>query len=419
MDKKVYLCIDLKTFFASVECVERNLDPFQVNLVVADPSRGPGALCLAISPKMKAMGIKNRCRMFEIPKHVEYITAMPRMKLYMDYSANIYAIYLKYVSKDDIHVYSIDECFIDITPYMKLYQKSARQFAQMLVNDVYRITGITATVGIGTNLYLCKIALDIMAKHEKDGIALLTENKYKKLLWHHQPLTDFWHIGHGISSHLARLGIDDMYDLAHYNQDILYKEFGINAEYMIDHAWGREPTTIADIKAYRPSTNSISNSQVLFEDYQYQDALLVLKEMVELNVLKLVDQHLVTNRISLYVGYSKNVIKGTGGQRKITTRTNSLKVLMKEFIELFEERTNKNHPIRQIGISFCDVLDEYYETYDLFSNIDDLEEEKRLQEAIIDIKKHFGKNAVLKGMNKLEKATTEKRNLLIGGHNAK
>lgn len=419
MDKKVYLCIDLKTFFASVECVERNLDPFQVNLVVADPSRGPGALCLAISPKMKAMGIKNRCRMFEIPKHVEYITAMPRMKLYMDYSANIYAIYLKYVSKDDIHVYSIDECFIDITPYMKLYQKSARQFAQMLVNDVYRITGITATVGIGTNLYLCKIALDIMAKHEKDGIALLTENKYKKLLWHHQPLTDFWHIGHGISSHLARLGIDDMYDLAHYNQDILYKEFGINAEYMIDHAWGREPTTIADIKAYRPSTNSISNSQVLFEDYQYQDALLVLKEMVELNVLKLVDQHLVTNRISLYVGYSKNVIKGTGGQRKITTRTNSLKVLMKEFIELFEERTNKNYPIRQIGISFCDVLDEYYETYDLFSNIDDLEEEKRLQEAIIDIKKHFGKNAVLKGMNKLEKATTEKRNLLIGGHNAK
>lgn len=419
MDKKVYLCIDLKTFFASVECVERNLDPFQVNLVVADPSRGPGALCLAISPKMKAMGIKNRCRMFEIPKHVEYITAMPRMKLYMDYSANIYAIYLKYVSKDDIHVYSIDECFIDITPYMKLYQKSARQFAQMLVNDVYKTTGITATVGIGTNLYLCKIALDIMAKHEKDGIALLTENKYKKLLWHHQPLTDFWHIGHGISSHLARLGINDMYDLAHYNQDILYKEFGINAEYMIDHAWGREPTTIADIKAYRPSTNSISNSQVLFEDYQYQDALLVLKEMVELNVLKLVDQHLVTNRISLYVGYSKNVIKGTGGQRKITTRTNSLKVLMKEFIELFEERTNKNYPIRQIGISFCDVLDEYYETYDLFSNIDDLEEEKRLQEAIIDIKKHFGKNAVLKGMNKLEKATTEKRNLLIGGHNAK
>lgn len=200
-----------------------------------------------------------------------------------------------------------------------------------------------------------------------------------------------WHIQSS-----GKLGIHDMYDLAHYNQDILYKEFGINAEYMIDHAWGREPTTIADIKAYQPSSNSISNSQVLFEDYEYDDAMLVLKEMVELNVLKLVAQHLVTDYISLYVGYSKNVIRGTGGQRKITTRTNSLKVLMKEFIDLFKERTNKNHPIRQIGISFCDVLDEYYETYDLFSNIDDLEEEKRLQEAIIDIKKHYGKKCYFK-----------------------
>ena len=209
-----------------------------------------------------------------------------------------------------------------------------------------------------------------------------------------------------------------MYDLAHYNQDILYKEFGINAEYMIDHALGREPTTIADIKAYKPSTNSISNSQILFEDYNYDDALLVLKEMVELNVLKLVDAHLVTDNISLYVGYSKNVIRGTGGQRKITTRTNSLKVLMEEFILLFKERTRRGYPIRQIAISFGDVLDEYYESYDLFSNIEELEEEKRLQEAIIEIKKHFGKNAILKGMNKLEKATTEKRNTLVGGHNA-
>lgn len=419
MDKKVYLCIDLKTFFASVECVERGLDPFQTNLVVADPSRGHGALCLAISPKMKNMGIKNRCRIFEIPKDVEYITALPRMNLYMEYSANIYAIYLKYVSKDDIHVYSIDECFIDISSYMKLYQKSAKQFAKMLMNNIYETTGITATVGIGTNLYLCKIALDIMAKHKPDCMALLTEKKYQLLLWHHTPLTDFWHIGRGISAHLERLGIHDMYDLAHYNQDILYKEFGINAEYMINHAWGREPTTIADIKAYQPTTNSISNSQVLFEDYQYDDALLVLKEMVELNVLKLVDMHLVTDHISLYVGYSKNIIRGTGGQRKITTRTNSLKILMKEFIDLFKERTRHDYPIRQIGISFCDVLNEYYETYDLFSDIEALEEEKRLQEAIIDIKKQFGKNAILKGMNKLEKATTEKRNTLIGGHNAK
>ena len=456
MDNKyqnIYIAIDLKSFYASVECQERGLNPLTTNLVVADSSRTEKTICLAVSPSLKQYGIPGRARLYEVvqkvkeineqrkfnaPNHtftcssyddialknnndleLAYIVAPPRMSYYMQYSTRIVNIYLKWFSMEDIYVYSIDEVFIDVTHYLQTYKMTPRELVTKVIKNVYDETGITATAGIGTNLYLCKIALDIMAKHEKDGIALLTENKYKKLLWHHQPLTDFWHIGHGISSHLARLGIDDMYDLAHYNQDILYKEFGINAEYMIDHAWGREPTTIADIKAYRPSTNSISNSQVLFEDYQYQDALLVLKEMVELNVLKLVDQHLVTNRISLYVGYSKNVIKGTGGQRKITTRTNSLKVLMKEFIELFEERTNKNHPIRQIGISFCDVLDEYYETYDLFSNIDDLEEEKRLQEAIIDIKKHFGKNAVLKGMNKLEKATTEKRNLLIGGHNAK
>ena len=414
----VYLCIDLKTFFASVECVERGLDPFKTNLVVADKSRGNGALCLAISPKMKAMGIKNTCRVFEIPKGVEYITAKPRMNKYIEYSANIYSIYLKYVSSDDIHVYSIDECFLDITPYINLYHKKPKEIAQMILDDIYETTGITATVGIGTNLYLTKIALDIMAKHSKDNMGVLTEELFKKYLWHHQPLTDFWHIGVGIASHLQRLGINDMYALAHYNRDVLYKEFGINAEYIIDHAWGREPTTIADIKKYKPSSNSISNSQVLFEDYEYKDALLVVKEMVELNVLKLVDNHLVTDNISLYVGYSKNVIRGTGGQRKITTRTNSLKILMREFIELFEQKTNKNYPIRQIAISFQNVLDENYETYDLFSNFEELEEEKRLQEAIIEIKKKYGKNAVLKGMNKLDKATTEKRNTLVGGHNA-
>ena len=414
----VYLCIDLKTFFASVECVERGLDPFKTNLVVADKSRGNGALCLAISPKMKAMGIKNRCRVFEIPKGVEYITAKPRMNKYIEYSANIYSIYLKYVSSDDIHVYSIDECFLDITPYINLYHKKPKEIAQMILDDIYETTGITATVGIGTNLYLTKIALDIMAKHSKDNMGVLTEEQFKKYLWHHQPLTDFWHIGVGIASHLQRLGINDMYALAHYNRDVLYKEFGINAEYIIDHAWGREPTTIADIKKYKPSSNSISNSQVLFEDYEYKDALLVVKEMVELNVLKLVDNHLVTDNISLYVGYSKNVIRGTGDQRKITTRTNSLKILMREFIELFEQKTNKNYPIRQIAISFQNVLDENYETYDLFSNFEELEEEKRLQEAIIEIKKKYGKNAVLKGMNILDKATTEKRNTLVGGHNA-
>ena len=420
--KKCYICIDLKTFFASVECSERNLDPFETNLVVADPSRGNGALCLAITPKMKTMGIKNRCRIFEIPKDVEYITALPRMNLYMDYSARIYEIYLRYVSENDIHVYSIDECFIDITPYLKLYNKKPKEFAQMLMDAVFEETHITATAGIGTNLYLAKIALDIISKHVPDNIGMLTERMYQKYLWHHQPLTDFWHVGVGTMNHLARMRIYDMYGITQCSEDILYKEFGINAEYIIDHAYGKEPTTIAQIKAYEPQTNSISNSQVLFEDYEYYDALLVVKEMVDLLVTRLISNHLVTDNIALYVGYSRSdkncPVTGSGGQRKLTTRTSSLKIIMKEFIELYHLKVLKNSKIRQISISLGNVLDEYYESYDLFSNIEQLEEEKNLQRAFIQIKEKYGKNAILKGMNKLEKSTTEKRNTLVGGHNA-
>lgn len=417
--KKVYMCIDLKTFFASVECSERHLDPFKTNLVVADSSRGKGALCLAITPKMKDMGIKNRCRLFEIPQGVDYIIAKPRMNLYMDYSVRIYKIYLRYVSSQDIHVYSIDECFIDITPYLKLYQKKPKEFALMLMDAVYQETKITATVGVGTNLYLAKIALDIISKHVDDHIGMLCEKTYQKYLWYHQPLTDFWHVGPGTARRLAKLGIYDMHGITMCPEEILYQIFGINAEYIIDHAWGKEPTTIAQIKAYQPSTNSISNSQVLFEDYTYQEALLVVKEMVELNTLRLVKYHLVTNRISLYIGYSKDDGGGaSGGQMKLTVRTNSLKILMKEFITLYHRKALKNKRIRQIGITFCDVLDEYYESYDLFSNIEEIEEERNLQLALIHIKEKYGKNAIFKGMNKLEKATTIKRNTLVGGHNA-
>lgn len=415
---KTYLCIDLKTFFASVECVERNEDPFHVNLVVADPSRGKGAICLAISPKLKAMGIKNRCRLFEIPENVEYITAVPRMKLYMQYSADIYEIYLKYISKDDIHVYSIDEAFLDVTSYLKLYEMSAEELAQMIVNDIYNTLGITATVGIGTNLYLAKIALDIEAKHSKSNMGYLSETLYKKKLWHHQPLTDFWQIGKGITNRLMKYGIHDMCGIANANEEILYKEFGINAKNLIDHAWGREPTTIADIKKYKPKTHSHSNSQILFEDYQYEDAFLVLKEMVESNVLELVDQHLVSNHISLYIGYSKNIRRPTGGSRKITTRTNSYRILLQEFIDLFHQTTYKDTPIRQISISFGNVVDEMFESYDLFSDIEALEEERKLSQALVNIKHKYGKNAILKGMNMFEKATARKRNQLVGGHNA-
>ena len=417
--QRVYLCIDLKSFFASVECSVRKLDPFKVNLVVADPTRGQGALCLAITPKMKALGIKNRCRLFEIPKQVTYITAMPRMRLYMEYAAMIYGIYLKFVASSDIHIYSIDEAFLDITPYLNYYKMKPLAIAEMIIDEIYAKTHITATVGIGTNLYLAKIALDIIAKHSKDNIGILNESMYQKYLWHYHPITDFWHIGKGIANRLLKYQIDDMYGIAHHRQDELYQEFGINAEYLIDHAWGKEPTTIAEIKQYQPKHNSLSNSQILFEDYDYQSALLVLKEMVELNVLRLIKKQLVTDVIYLSVGYSKNIIPGTRGQRKLTVRTNSLKILMNEFIELFTLKTNKQYPIRQIGITFGDVVNEIYESYDLFTDIEEINEERNLELAIIKIKEKYGKNAIFKGMNKLDKATTLKRNTLIGGHNEK
>ncbi len=415
--KRVYLCIDLKTFFASVECVERNLDPFKVNLAVADKERGKGALCLAISPKLKALGIKNRCRLFEIPSYLDLIIAKPRMKLYMQYAANIYEIYLKYVCDDDIHVYSIDEVFLDISTYFKLYRKTPLQMARMIIDDIFETTGITATAGIGSNLYLSKVALDISAKHNPSNIGILNEPLYKQTLWHHQPITDFWHVGRGIAKRLAKYQIFDMAGVAFCDEKILYQEFGVNAKYLIDHAWGKEPTTIAQIKKYQPENNSISHSQVLFEDYSYEDALLAMKEMVELKVLDLVEQHLVTRHIALYVGYSNKKIKATGGSLKIGVCTNSYRILLSEFITLYKRTTHLNCPIRRLGISFGGVIDEKYEAYDLFTDYQEIEKERKLQEALINIKGRYGKNAVFKGMDLLEKATTLKRNKLIGGHN--
>ena len=416
--KKVYLCIDLKSFYASVECVERGLDPFKVNLVVADPTRGNGAITLAATPAIKQYGVKSRGRIYEIPKGIEYITATPRMTLYMKYSAKIYSIFLKYISSEDIHVYSIDESFLDITPYMKLYHKSAKQIARMILDDIFETTGITATVGIGTNLYLAKVALDITAKHSKDNMGVLDEDTYKQFLWTHKPITDFWMIGVGAARRLACLDIHDMRGVAHFDEKTLYHIFGINAEYLIDHAWGREPCTIKDIKAYKPKTNSISNSQILFEDYNYKDAYLIMKEMVEVNVLTLTEKHLVTNHISLFIGYSKNTTKASRGSRKITVTTNSYKLLLEEFKLLYKRIVKKGYPIRQIGISFGNVIDEAYEQFNLFTDIQDIEKEKRVQEALVEIRSKYGKNAVLKGMNLYEKATQRKRNGLVGGHNA-
>lgn len=415
---KAYLCIDLKTFFASVECVERKLDPFAVNLVVADPSRGKGALCLAVSPKMKEQGVHNRCRIFEIPDNISYITAMPRMNLYMQYSADIYGIYLKYISREDIHVYSIDEAFLDVSEYLQMYSVSAKELARMILQDIYTTTGITATVGIGTNLYLAKIALDITAKHAKDNMGVLDEQLYRETLWHHKPVSDFWQVGRGISKRLEKYSVADMYDIAHMDERILYREFGVNAEYLIDHAWGREPTTIKEIKAYESKSNSLSNSQILFEDYNYEEALLVLKEMVELNVQNLVESHRVTDHIGLYIGYSARNVKATGGSRKLSNVTNSYAYLRNAFIELYRETVNRQELVHMLSISFGNVVDEMYETYDLFTDFNALEKEKKLQLTLLNIKHKFGKNAVIKGMNLLNKATAISRNKLVGGHNA-
>jgi len=414
---KVYLVIDLKSFYASVECVERGLDPFNTNLVVADPSRGKGGICLAITPAMKMLGIKNRCRIYEIPSNVKYITALPRMNKYIEYSANIYAIYLKYIAKEDIYPYSIDECFLDVTNYLNTYNMNGMQLAKKIMKDVFDTLGITATCGIGTNMYLAKVALDIMSKHSPTNIGWLNEERYKKELWHYKPLTDFWQIGVGIERRLNKLGLHDMYDIAHCNEKKLYKEFGINAEFLIDHSKGIEPCTIKDIKEYKPKSNSISNSQILFKDYDYDDAKLIVKEMVELLSQQLVQKNLATDCIKLYIGYSKDIRKATGGTRRLHDFTNQYTKLVFEFIKLYEQTTDKETPIRRVGISFERLQEDENEQLNLFESIENKDKEKRLEKTIIELKAKMGKNAILKGMNLEENATTIIRNKLIGGHN--
>lgn len=414
--QNIFLCIDLKTFYASVECVERNLDPFATNLVVADPSRGKGTICLAVSPRMKMLGVKNRCRVFEIPPDIKYIMAPPRMKKYIEYSANIYAIYLKYFSKEDIHVYSIDEAFMDATKYLKLYKVSAVELAKNIMQDIYKTYGITATAGIGTNLYLAKIALDITAKHSATNVGFLDEAKYQKELWHHKPLTDFWQIGHGIERRLNKLRIQDMYEVAHADPKKLYKEFGVNAEYLIDHAWGRESCTIADIKKYKPQARCITNSQVLFEDYSFEKARLVLKEMVELGSLRLIEEHLTTNTVKLYIGYSKDAIPATGGTERTSNNTNVYSELVSAFLRLYDRTTNRNVRIRRIGISFDNVQEDEYVQLNLFQDQEKVEKERKLELVMNKIKNEMGKNKILRGINLEQGATAVMRNTLIGGH---
>lgn len=499
MKNRAYIAIDLKSFYASVECVERGLDPLSTNLVVADASRTEKTICLAVSPSLKAHGIPGRARLFEVVQKIkevnslrrykapnrtftgasaddaelkaspglsiDYIVATPRMALYIEYSARVYNTYLKYIAPEDIHVYSIDEVFIDATNYLDAYKLTPRELAMKMILDVLNVTGITATAGIGTNLYLCKIAMDIQAKHipaDKNGvrIAELDEISYRRLLWSHKPITDFWRVGRGYAAKLEKCGLHTMGDIArcslgkapdYYNEDLLYKLFGVNAELLIDHAWGYEPCTLADIKAYKPSTNSIGSGQVLQSPYSFDKAKIVVAEMTQLLTLDLVDKELVTDQIVLNVGYDiinmtdpsirelykgaiiedsygRKVPKGAHGSANLKP-TSSTKLIVDATMELFERIADRNLYVRRINVTANHVVSETKaescEQLDLFTDYEaeqaqksEAEREKRAQKAMLEIKKKYGKNAILKGTNLREGAMTIERNRQIGGHKA-
>ncbi len=505
--ERTYIAIDLKSFYASVECVERGLDPLTTNLVVADASRTEKTICLAVSPSLKKYGIPGRPRLFEVVQkiraangerkakaperrftgssfdsvelekspnlEVAYITAAPRMAYYMEYSTKIFDIYLRYIAPEDMHVYSIDEVFMDVTSYLKNYKMSARELTLKMIRDVLNETGVTATAGIGSNLYLSKIAMDIVAKkipEDKDGVRIteLDEMSYRRLLWNHVPLTDFWRVGPGYAKKLTENGLFTMGDIArcsigkpneYYNEALLYRLFGINAELLIDHAWGWEPTTIAEIKSYKPQKKSLGSGQVLHCAYTAEKAKLIVKEMTDLLVLDLVDKKLVAQRMVLTVGYDidnltnpairnkyhgeittdrygRQIPKHAHGTITLPCQTSSTKIIMKAVEELFDRIINWNLLVRRIHLVADGVIpedevskEESYEQLDLFTDYVILEEErekekkerekeKRMQQAVLDIQKKFGKNAVLKGMNFEEGATTQERNGQIGGHKA-
>lgn len=414
---KIYLCIDLKSFYASVECVERGWDPLTARLVVADPERSEKTICLAVSPALKQMGVPNRCRVFQIPKEIPYKMAPPRMQLYIDYAAEIYGIYLKYIAKEDIQVYSIDEAFLDVTDYLHLYQMTAVELGRKIMQDILDTTGIPAACGVGTNLYLAKVALDILAKHETDRIAYLDEARYREKLWKHKPLIDFWRVGRGTVERLSNMGICTMEEIAHARESLLYKAFGIDAELLIDHAWGREPVTIADIKAYRPKNTSFSSGQVLPRDYSYEEGILVVKEMADLLCLDLVDQGLVTSHISLVIGYSnQKCFEPARGSTTLRSATSSNRRLLSYVEQLYRRIVRPGAYIRRITLTYTGVMTEDYQQFDLFSDPEETEKDVKAQRAAISIKQRYGRNAILKGMNLEESATTIERNGQIGGH---
>lgn len=455
-NNRIYIAIDLKSFYASVECVERGLDPLTTNLVVADASRTEKTICLAVSPSLKAYGISGRARLFEVVqkvneikkltgRQIDYIVASPRMHKYIEVSAAIYEEYLKYVSSEDIHVYSIDEVFIDITDYLTLYEMTSYEITVNIIHNIYEKTRITATAGIGTNLYLAKIAMDIMAKHvqaDADGvrIASLDEMTYRKYLWNHTPITDFWRVGKGIANRLEQSGIYTMGDIARtslHNAGILSDMFGVDAQLLIDHAWGYEPCTIADIKKYKPSTNSISSGQVLGCAYEYDRARIVVKEMADEIALELVSERKVTQSVTLtlgydridaehsgyhgemaYDGYGRRVPKSAHGTAALSEATNSSVKLVEAFGGLFDRIMSRQLKVKRFTLCANNITEEGYEQLSLFTDAKESERERKLQETMIDIKNKFGKNAILKGMNLEKGATAKERNNQIGGHKA-
>ena len=414
--QRCYFVIDMKSFFASVECAERGLDAMTTKLIVADNSRTETTICLAVTPALKKLGVKNRCRLYEIPKNLDYIVAVPRMKKYIEYASKIYEIYLKYIDKSDIHVYSIDECILDVTDYLKLYKTRAKPFAQKLMSEINDTLKIPSTCGIGSNMYLAKIALDLTAKHSPDRIGWLDEQKFLDTLWQHKPLTDFWGIAQGISQRLAKYNITCMKDIATINPEILYKEFGINAELIIDHAWGRETCLMSDIKNYKGKSKSISNSQILACNYNVTDGKIVFYEMIQEACYRLMKDNYIASNLVLYIGYGDEKRSIDKGSIKFSIASNLFSQIIPYAEKLFDEIVDAKTPIRRIGISFGGLLEDKFTQLDLFTDQSKLLKEKNLVKCILDIKDKFGKNIMLKGIDFFEKATQRERNEQIGGH---
>lgn len=436
-EHRSYLCIDLKSFYASVECIDRGLDPLTTPLVVADPTRTNKTICLAVSPALKAHGVPGRCRVFEIPAHLKYIMAPPRMARYIERSADVYGVYLRWIAKEDIHVYSIDEAFFDITNYLNLYHMSARELGQAIRDDVFQTTGLPATCGLGTNLYLAKIALDIQAKHTSDAFGELDEQRYRDLLWSHRPLTDFWRVGPGIARRLDKLGIHTMGQLAMADPNLIYSAIGIDAEILIDHAWGIEPTTIADIKAYQPSSHSNSSAQVFGCAYTPAQALTVIKEMADSLALSLAKKSKAAAGLSVWVGYEahddeRDLLRSAMQQKQRSLLSGLQDSASERFIEPtnssqefralaakgYERCVDTARLIKRVGISANDVVDSDAAgiQMSLLADRSSRQKEVAQAQAVNDIREKFGKNAMLRGMDLLPHATARQRNAQIGGH---